>query len=559
MLIRTCEIIDCVSRGRQQIFGAVPVVVAVAYMVKLLKSIIALLGRRIRIVSPQVAVVDPKLLFVSNNYGRRFFFRKKRGILDPDEEDLPSKRPRVAFAFRTCCQKLARHVATICDKEKSQGYPDEGVNRSRERAAHYLGISRQSLHHLLALDTMLLLPGECAERDRGMAMSDEDASVIRPALVALVLEKKTVTLDALLARIRSDNPAWGWSRSTLERALKNRCGFKFTRRSHDYYVRLRENPENVQRRAKYLQFYFLYESQQRTFVYMDETWMNQNMVPSKCWTDGSVDCEPDVPPGKGPRWIVIGAGSKAGWVPNSFVMWKGNILSEDYHSEMNGDVFQDWFCLRLLPNVAPNACIVIDRAPYHTLLTEQSKGARSTFNREQLAEWLVSHGAKGDDGKLLTMDSLLNDETVIPVRGGSSRRRKGWAKQSLYALAFEMKPKPQYMVHEWTKAFNAAHGTNITVLLLPVAHPVLNPIELIWNQLKRHVRQENHEFDMAKIRELAFAKQESLGAEDWKAACEHSHAYALDQWAADEMILQEDEGAQEEEEDVEDPVDPQGA
>jgi len=194
-------------------------------------------------------------------------------------------------------------------------------------------------------------------------------------------------------------------------------------------------------------------------------------------------------------------------------MWKGNVQSEDYHSEMNGDVFKDWFCTQLLPNIAPNACVVIDRAPYHTLLTEQSKGARSTFNREQLADWLVHHAAVGDDGELLTLDKLLYDETVIPVAGGSMRRRNVWPKQAMYALAAGMKPKPQHLVHEWTKSFNETHGANTTVLILPVAHPVLNPIELIWTQLKRHVRQGNHDYDMAKIRELALEKWETLGSD----------------------------------------------
>jgi len=283
-------------------------------------------------------------------------------------------------------------------------------------------------------------------------------------------------------------------------------------------------------------------------VFLDETWLNQNMVPSKCWTDGTAECEPEVPPGKGPRWIVIGAGSAAGWVPTSFVMWKGNVQSEDYHSEMNGDVFKDWFCTRLLPNVAQNACVVIDRAPYHTLLTEQSKGARSTFNREQLADWLVRHAAKGDDGEMLTIDNLLRDETVIPVAGGSTRRRNGWSKQAMYALATEIKPKPQYLVHEWCKSFNESHGSNVTVLLLPVAHPVLNPIELIWSRVKRYVREGNHDYDMAKIRQLALEVQGSLGPDDWKGVCEHSHAFAVDQWRADELILEEEESSADAEE-----------
>ena len=370
-------------------------------------------------------------------------------------------------------------------------------------------------------------------------MSEEDALAIRPALVALILEKKPPTLCTLFDRIKRDNPEWIWSRATLQRALHNRCGIRFTKRKYDYYQRLREDPDNVKRRAQYLQYFFLYESQGREFVYMDETWMNQNMVPTKCWTDGTADCEAEVPPGKGPRWIVIGAGSRNGWVPSTFVMWKGNILSEDYHSEMNGEVFENWFCTRLLPNVPGNACVVIDRAPYHTLLTEESKGARSTFTRQQLAMWLVAHEAKDENGTALTEDLLLEQETLVPVEGRGSRRRKGWSRQAMWALATELRPKPQYLVHTWAKRFNEEHGTNVTVLILPVAHPVLNPIELIWTQLKQYVRQHNSEHDMARIRAFVLEKQTTQGASQWESVCEHSRKYAVEQWKADELVLEE--------------------
>jgi hypothetical protein len=45
------------------------------------------------------------------------------------------------------------------------------------------------------------------------------------------------------------------------------------------------------------------------------------------------------------------------------------------HSEMNGEVFQDWLMKYLLPNVASNSVLVFDRAIYHLELTEESKGS----------------------------------------------------------------------------------------------------------------------------------------------------------------------------------------
>ena len=397
---------------------------------------------------------------------------------------MGDESPKRARMFRTCCQDLIRHVTHVCDEEKALGRNHLIVFRSRDRAANYLDITRQSICNVMRGKCVDLDPGDAEERERGMQMSDEEALCIRPALVAMLLARKHVTLDSLLDRIKTDNPGWIWGRTTLFRALHNRCGIEFVKRTHDYYARLREDPEKCQRRAWCLKFLFMYEEHGREFVFMDETWLDHNMVPTRCWTDGKSDCEPDVPPGKGPRWIIIGAGSIGGWIPNTFVMWKGNVLSEDYHTEMNGDVFSDWFLTRLLPNVPGNACVVLDRAPYHTLLTEHSKGAKSTMNKEALATWLVDHEAKDDNGSLLTKETLLGGECAQPDRDGKVRKCKGWTRQMMWALAQQSRPKPQYLFHEWAKEYN---GTNITVLLLPVAKGSFCPSEYTLGRRRANI------------------------------------------------------------------------
>ncbi len=69
--------------------------------------------------------------------------------------------------------------------------------------------------------------------------------------------------------------------------------------------------------------------------YMDETWINKNDVPTKCWHDGTADTVDAIPPGKGERLIIIGAGGPDGWIPSTFKMWNGKNKSDDYHTEMN--------------------------------------------------------------------------------------------------------------------------------------------------------------------------------------------------------------------------------
>lgn len=66
-----------------------------------------------------------------------------------------------------------------------------------------------------------------------------------------------------------------------------------------------------------------YKEFNRSFVFMDESWLNKNMKPTKLWYDGGLDLEPTATSGKGVRWIVIGAGGTMGWIPNSVRMWSG--------------------------------------------------------------------------------------------------------------------------------------------------------------------------------------------------------------------------------------------
>ena len=158
-----------------------------------------------------------------------------------------AKRQRVTRVFRDCCHKLITNISQVCEAEKKANRNTFGLPHARDRAAHYLGISKPSLFRLLNKnESEMPIGGQKEMRSKGMKMDDEDAAVIRPALVALVLEKKPIHLDSLLMRIKQDNHGWGWSRSTLHRALTKRCGITFRRREDKHYLQMYEDPGNVQ-------------------------------------------------------------------------------------------------------------------------------------------------------------------------------------------------------------------------------------------------------------------------------------------------------------------------
>ena len=81
---------------------------------------------------------------------------------------------------------------------------------------------------------------------------------------------------------------------------------------------MRDNDTNIDLRGIYLtKLQEEYKAEGRKIVYMDESWVNKNITPKIVWNDGTLDTIKNVPSGKGQRWILIGAGSEDGWVPNS--------------------------------------------------------------------------------------------------------------------------------------------------------------------------------------------------------------------------------------------------
>ena len=65
---------------------------------------------------------------------------------------------------------------------------------------------------------------------------------------------------------------------------------------------------------------------------------------------------------RGERLIVLHAGSKAGFLKGTELVWKAKSSTGDYHDGMNGDNF-----FKLIPHLPPKSVLIIDNAPYHNL------------------------------------------------------------------------------------------------------------------------------------------------------------------------------------------------
>ena len=57
--------------------------------------------------------------------------------------------------------------------------------------------------------------------------------------------------------------------------------------------------------------------------------------------------------------------------PNTTLIFQSKKDTGDYHDEMTGEHFEEWFRDRVLPNVSPHSLIVMDNASYHSRIEEE--------------------------------------------------------------------------------------------------------------------------------------------------------------------------------------------
>ena len=97
----------------------------------------------------------------------------------------------------------------------------------------------------------------------------------------------------------------------------------------------------------------------------------------------------------------------------------------------------------------------------------------------------------------------------------------------------QYKSDPRYRIDQLFR--EAGH----TVLRLPPYHCDLNPIELIWSQLKGYVAANNVTFKLPDVQQLAEGAFKTITAERWRSVCEHVKKIETDYWTRDNLCESE--------------------
>ena len=211
------------------------------------------------------------------------------------------------------------------------------------------------------------------------------------------------------------------------------------------------------------------------------------MTSSKIWREpGNIESEKlfAVPSGKGERSILCHVGSKdVGLLKGCMLLFRGSKSSKssDYHTEMNWNVFSHWSESKVFPSVKKigrKSVLVLDRATYHTVLDENDKRQVQAWNKKRL------------------VDSILR------WKGVPDNWPLNWAhqksKSQLLEQAKKIYPAPKYKIQKIADKFQEG-DFSIKILFLPVAHPELNPIEMVWGCVKRAVAAQNLSFKLRDV------------------------------------------------------------
>lgn len=395
---------------------------------------------------------------------------------------------------------------------------DESVNYITKKVSEMTGVSQRTLFTVRKASTSATgieppkkrAKGERISNSRSNKYDEATQGIIRTKVHSFFLQNIPPTLNAILASVNADPDVPDFSKTTLYRLLKD-MGFMYHNRTRR--AMLIEKPEIIEWRHRYLRAIRNYRRENFNIVYLDESWVNIGHTVNKEWTDTTVESHRDAfvrglstglkaPTSRGPRFVLVHAGSKNGFVAGAELTFLAKKNSQDYHDEMDGETFEQWFENDLIPNIPQKTVIVMDNASYHSRKLEKVPNASS--NKKTIKEWLLSKD-------IYFEEDYLKRELLEVV--------------NKYKNQFN-----GYIIEEIAKKHD------VKILRLPPYHCELNPIEMAWNQVKGYVARKNATFKEADVRNLIKDAYENVTPENWTNYVNHTQKTEEKMWKVDNLM-----------------------
>ncbi|GJQ74188.1 hypothetical protein Trydic_g19101 [Trypoxylus dichotomus] len=168
---------------------------------------------------------------------------------------------------------------------------------------------------------------------------------------------------------------------------------------------------------------------------------------------------------------------------------------------MDSETYEDWFINKLLPNIPQKSVIVLDNASYHCRKLE--KIPTTAWRKNEIIDWLNEKQIQ------ISTDMLKRD--------------------LLYCVS---QIKPQY---DKSRIDEFAKEKGHEVLRLPPYHCELNPIEMVWAQLKNYVRMNNTTFKVKDMEQLIRRAYSTVTTNNWQNYIKHVNNIEKEMWIVDNL------------------------
>ena len=289
-------------------------------------------------------------------------------------------------------REVISNVIRICDEECTNNAFKLPLHNKTGRAAMYCGVSERTITTIRKEDQHrqknnptepLSTPGKKRKRMSVVQkIDDADFGIIRRLIEKSYMENNVPTLRTLLVKIK-EVMEFPYEKKAL-RILFKYHGFYWKRCQNKRKI-LMEKPSILHLRYKFIRLIRQYRSEKLNIINLDETWVDTNLTFKKCWQSESVFGVAENISSTG-RYIVVHAGNENGFVQGASLIFKAGLSTGDYHGQMNEVNFTKWLTEKLLPNIPPNSVIVMDNAPYHSVLEEKIPTKSST--KRSIIDWL---------------------------------------------------------------------------------------------------------------------------------------------------------------------------
>ncbi|CAO4367631.1 unnamed protein product [Caenorhabditis nigoni] len=312
---------------------------------------------------------------------------------------------------------------------------------------------------------------------------------------------ENVTLDVIHEWAKA-NIAFKFERTMFYHILQ---GMGFTHKKRSQNTILVERPDIVKRRIEYLRKKDHMDRGGVYFAAVDESWNHDGMTPDEAWQHSNATMYersrmvnldtpmsgPNKGKHRGKRGIVLAMLTEDGVLEGSEkVIISGTKEKDqklDYHTEMSSDTYEKYIkeMVPLLKAAADlhgrKAAILCDNAAYHSKTLEKPPTGASV--KADIVSFLQKHNVPHHISQT-KVELVKIMQGYIKACGG----------RSMFTV---------YEIDDW------ASKQDVEILRLPPYHCFWNPIELLWSQLKQHLRslgKVSDSLEIVRIRTLEFLK-----------------------------------------------------